>query len=63
MYLLITLGLVNRAVLVRYLSVLGDVMNEEAAEKLLASCVDKKGSHVMIDKIVKMVMGEWKEEV
>lgn len=52
------LGLVNRAALSRYLTVLGDKITEDEAEVIIKNCLDKGGKSVVIDTVIKTVMGD-----
>jgi len=50
-------GLISRAVLLRFLTVLGDKLTEAEAEKIVvSSTLEKKGKMVNIDEIVRRVM-------
>jgi len=51
------LGVVNATTLKRYMSVMGDAVTDNQADILITPSLDKKGTNVVIDDIVKLVMG------
>ena len=50
-------GVVSATTLKRYMSVMGDTVTEGQADVLITPTLDKKGQNVVIDDIVKLVMG------
>jgi len=51
------LGLLNAATLKRHLNLMGDTITDSQADVIITPTLDKKGTNVVIDDIVKLVMG------